>query len=153
MTLTDAIEKFGLEFEPWSRTRFQIAIDGKARVIRAVIQEEILLIAREALINAFTHANATSVQVNVSYSGSGVRIIVSDDGCGIDPVYCESGRPDHWGLSGMRERAAKLHALIIVARRDVGGTLVELRVPAAIAFDYPSVGWRRFFDNRPKVGA
>ncbi len=153
MTLTDAIEKFGLEFEPWSRTRFQIAIDGKARVIRAVIQEEILLIAREALMNAFTHANATSVQVNVSYSGSGVRIIVSDDGCGIDPVYCESGRPDHWGLSGMRERAAKLHALIKVARRDVGGTLVELRVPAAIAFDYPSVGWRRFFDNRPKVGA
>jgi signal transduction histidine kinase len=152
-TLTDAIQKISFELEPLGYARFQLAVEGPPRVIRVAVQEEVLLIAREALVNAYTHANATCIRVDVSYSRRGLCLSVLDDGRGIDPVYCENGREDHWGLSGMRERASKVRASITVRRREVGGTAVDLRVPAAVAFAYPRNGWKRFFGNKPRIEA
>jgi signal transduction histidine kinase len=72
-------------------------------------------------------------------------MIVRDDGRGIDPPIVEEGRREgHWGLVGMRERAEKMGGrLKIWSQRDVG-TIIELKVPAAIAAagDRDSSSWR-----------
>ncbi len=63
-----------------------------------------------------------------------MRMVVRDNGSGIDPKILESGRDGHWGLTGMRERAARIGAKLKVLSRLERGTEVELCVPAEIAF-------------------
>jgi signal transduction histidine kinase len=91
-------------------------------------------IAQEALTNAFRHARATRIETEIIYDHSELRLRIRDNGCGIDDIILEQGRPDHWGLAGMRERAKKLHGQLEVWSRKGAGTEVELRVPSRIAF-------------------
>lgn len=133
-TLSDAIQKIGLELEPLSCAQFQVAVNGRVRKLETLFQEETLMIVREAVMNAFTHANAKLIRVELSYTRKDLRIAVLDDGCGIDKSYVEKGRDGHWGLSGMKERASKLQACVEIHRRPTGGTAVEFRVPAAASY-------------------
>jgi glucose-6-phosphate-specific signal transduction histidine kinase len=71
------------------------------------------------------------------YNNPGIwhfRVLVRDNGCGIDPDVLRSGRDGHWGLSGMRERARRIGAKLKVWSRSAGGTEVELFVPGHVAF-------------------
>ena len=90
----------------------------------------------EALLNAFRHARARSVEVEVEYGARSLRLTVRDDGDGIAPEVLSSGRTGHWGLSGMRERARDFGAEFEVRSRAGEGTEVRLSVPGDVA--YPS---------------
>ena len=58
-----------------------------------------------------------------------------DDGRGLEPSVLKSGRTvDHWGLPGMRERAASLGAEFQIYSKAGFGTEVELRIAGRIAF-------------------
>ncbi|HEY9404641.1 MAG TPA: hypothetical protein VIQ24_18430, partial [Pyrinomonadaceae bacterium] len=58
-----------------------------------------------------------------------------DDGRGIDSkILEEGGRPGHWGMQGMRERAQKIGAQLKVWSRPETGTEVELIIPGATAY-------------------
>jgi nitrate/nitrite-specific signal transduction histidine kinase len=89
----------------------------------------------------------------LQYNPTQLRILVRDDGCGIDPRVLESGRDGHFGLSGMRERADRIGARLKVFSRPGNGTEVELRVPAEIAFESHSSGgasnWLSRFYPKP----
>jgi signal transduction histidine kinase len=65
---------------------------------------------------------------------------VSDDGCGFD-ASVDREAAGHWGLRGMRERAAKVNARLSIERGKPSGTVVRLEVPSGIA--YQSVKRRR----------
>lgn len=54
-----------------------------------------------------------------------LRVVVSDDGCGIDSEVLRSGRDGHWSLSGMRERAERIGARLKVRSRPTAGTEIE----------------------------
>ncbi len=84
------------------------------------------------------HSRAKSIEVEVEYVARHLRILVRDDGCGIDPVVVRSGREGHWGLSGMRERSERIGGRLRVWSRDGMGTEIELSVPSDIAFRFPS---------------
>jgi signal transduction histidine kinase len=103
--------------------------------LRAVIHDEVYSIGREALVNAFRHSGASRIEVELVYSPAQLRILVCDDGCGIDPQILQSGRDGHWGLPGMRERAAAIGAQLKVLSHIGRGTEVEVCVPAEIAFE------------------
>src|SRR5215469_8239323 len=75
-----------------------------------IIRDEVYAIGREALVNSFRHSGASRIEVDAEYSISQLRVLVRDDGCGIDAQVLECGRDGHWGLSGMRERAEKIGA-------------------------------------------
>jgi nitrate/nitrite-specific signal transduction histidine kinase len=63
------------------------------------------------------------------------NLSVSDDGRGIDEGVLKAGyRSGHWGLPGMRERAAKMRGDLRVGRWKDGGTQIDLQVPAAIVY-------------------
>ena len=117
---------------------FKVIVEGEIRPLQPVIRDEVYRIGREALINAFLHAHASSIEVELEYALKRLRVLVRDNGCGIDPHVLRAGREGHWGLSGMRERAEGIGAQLKVWSRVSGGTEVDLTVPGHVAFGTPS---------------
>lgn len=119
---------------------FRVVVEGACVPLRSLVRDDIYSIGREALVNAFRHAQASRIDVQLDYAPSQLRVVVRDDGCGIDTNVLKSGRDGHWGLSGMRERAGRIGARFKVLSRAGAGTEVELCVPADIAFESSSSG-------------
>jgi signal transduction histidine kinase len=114
---------------------FRVIVVGSSRKLHPVIRDEVYRIGCEALVNAFRHSRATSIEVELEYAARHFRIVVSDNGCGIDPQVLRSGCDGHWGLPSMRERAERVGARLRVWSRAAAGTEVELSVPSSIAFE------------------
>jgi signal transduction histidine kinase/ligand-binding sensor domain-containing protein len=113
---------------------FHTIVEGHVRDLDRHVADEAYRIGREALLNAFRHAGAGTIDVHIVYADDEVRIRVRDDGHGIDEATLAAGlRPGHWGLTGMRERAEKIGAHFEIWSRRGAGTEIELRVPAAVA--------------------
>jgi len=131
-----------------SPVQFHVEVEGPAHPIDAYIHEEILLIGREALTNAFRHSGASAIAVEITYRFSAFHLRVHDNGCGIDKtVLAAGGRENHWGLANMRERAHKMHATLHVDVRNKGGTMVELRVPASVVYKSDGSFRQRFWSR------
>ena len=132
---------------------FRVVMEGLPRALHPVIRDEVYRIGRESLMNAFRHSRATKIEVEVDYSSSNLRILVRDNGCGIDPQVLRAGRDGHWGLPGMRERAEKVGAKLRLWSRVAAGTEVELTVPGHVAFQSRASArprqWLTRFKRRP----
>jgi signal transduction histidine kinase/ligand-binding sensor domain-containing protein len=114
---------------------YRVIARSAPRRLRPQIRDEVYRIGREAIVNSFLHGKANSVEVDVEFGNKYLRILVRDDGCGIDPHVLDSGREGHWGLPGMRERSEGIGATLKLRSRIGAGTEVELIVPGAIAFE------------------
>ena len=99
-----------------------------------ILRDDIYRIAREALRNAFRHAQARKIEAEITYGERVLRLRIRDDGKGIDPKLVEAGRDRHWGLSGMRERAQEIGAQFDMWSEIGAGTEVELRIPGSVAY-------------------
>jgi signal transduction histidine kinase len=87
---------------------------------------QILRIMQEALTNVLKHARATKVEVDLVFSGEGIRIAIVDDGIGFTHV----GKTGGHGLGNMRMRARKIAATLLIGPRDSGtGTAITLDIP------------------------
>jgi signal transduction histidine kinase len=107
-----------------------------------MLRDEIYRIGREALVNAFRHAQAQQIEMEIQYKSNSLRVQVRDDGCGIDPKVLRTGLDGHWGLVGMRERAERIGARLRVTSSAAAGTEVDLSVPAILAFQRADGGTR-----------
>ncbi len=94
-----------------------------------------LSLATEALRNASRHAGATHIELLLDYGRDAFRLEVHDDGVGILPELLDKGKMGHWGLAGMKERAATVGAALTFTVRKGGGTAVRLSVPALLAYE------------------
>lgn len=103
----------------------RISVMGRPTALHPAVQEQVYLIGREALVNALRHSGATMIEAEIEYLPSKLRVIVRDNGSGIDPQMLESGR-SHWGLVGMRERAKNIGAQLQMWSRKGAGTEVEI---------------------------
>jgi len=112
----------------------RVVIEGKRRQLHPIIRDEVYRIGREALVNVMRHARASKVEVELEYTSESFRLCVRDDGSGMSAEVIQSGREGHWGIPGMRERAARMGARFKVWSRPRAGTEVELVVPAHAAF-------------------
>lgn len=116
------------------RSAFSLRQEGKPAALREQVGCEIYSIGREALMNAFRHADAKSIVVTLTYGADQFDMQVSDDGKGIDADILASGqRPGHWGLPGMVERAMSVGGKLSIDSVGVG-TCVTLTIPAALAY-------------------
>ena len=134
LDLEQAFSRIQHELGVQDEVPFRIIVDGEPRPLHPVLRDEVYRIGREALVNAFRHSRATSIEVELEYSTNHFRILVRDNGHGIDPQVLQSGREGHFGLSGMRERAESIGARLRVWSRAEAGTEVELTVPSHVAF-------------------
>ena len=110
---------------------FSVAVEGQTRDLHPIVRDDIYKIAAEALRNAFRHAHARRVEVEIRYDDDQFRLRVRDDGRGIDrEVRARQGVEGHFGLRGMPERAALIGGKLAVWSEVGAGTEVELRLPA-----------------------
>lgn len=113
-------------------------VEDERRALLAPVADDIADIAREALRNAFAHAQASRVRVTLSYGRRALTLSVADDGRGLpEPVRRDGVRSGHWGLVGMRERAARIGGRLDIASGPRQGTTVLLTVPAGRAYVQP----------------
>src|SRR5262249_34462403 len=113
---------------------YRVIIEGRHRALKPIIRDDIYWIGREAVVNACRHAEAKRIELELEYAANGLRVVVRDDGRGIDKDVQRSGRDGHWGLPGMRERADRIGARFRVWSLAGAGTEVELAVPGAVVF-------------------
>ena len=116
--------------------RFEVIVEGERRGLAPMIQDEIVRIARELLRNAFRHARAHQIEAEIRYDSDVFRLVVRDDGKGIDPkILKDGGRPGHWGLPGVQERARGIGARLEFWSEAGAGTEIRLTLPAAMAYE------------------
>ncbi len=113
---------------------YRVVVDGKPRLLHPLIRDEVYRIGRDALVNAFHHSRTRNVEVQLKYAARQLRIVVRDDGSGIDPQASGPGSDRYSELRGMRERAEKIGARLKVNRDELKGSEVELSVPGKVAF-------------------
>jgi ligand-binding sensor domain-containing protein/signal transduction histidine kinase len=155
-SLETAFSRLRQEFPLDDKTDFRVIADSVTRPLRPLIRDEVYRIGREALLNAFMHAHANLIEVEVEYASRHLKVLVRDDGRGIDPQVLHSGREGHWGLIGIRERSERIGANLRLRSRIGAGTEIDLTVPGTIAFEKGSNGpmsqWFRWLSrDRPRT--
>jgi len=113
----------------------KVVVEGSLRTLHPFIRDEVYRIGREALVNAFRHSDANRIEVELEYGTKEFRMLIRDDGVGIESQVIDQGRAGHWGLSGMRERTTEIGGKLKVLTRAGAGTEVALSIPADIAFE------------------
>ncbi|MFO1324512.1 MAG: triple tyrosine motif-containing protein [Burkholderiales bacterium] len=139
--LADSIRALGEELadESSAETSLRVEVQGTPRALHPIVRDEVFRIAGEALRNAFHHAAAKQIELELRYEERQLRVRVRDDGMGMDAeVLSAGGREGHFGLHGMRERAKLVGGSLTVWSGLDTGTEVELSVPAPRAYSISS---------------
>jgi len=111
-----------------------VTVVGSPLLLHPVVSDEIYRTAREGLVNAFQHSQASSIEVEITYDPASFSLRVRDNGRGIDQDTLGGGRQGHWGLSGMRERAQHIGGQLNIWSNPGSGTEIDLRIPAKVAY-------------------
>lgn len=114
-----------------------VEVQGAPRSLNPVVRDEAYRIAAEALRNAFRHAQAGRITVEIRYDKRHFHLTVRDDGTGIDDEAIRQQPAGHFGLHGMRERAEIVGGRLEVWSKHGTGTAVELSIPGAVAYGSP----------------
>lgn len=132
---------------------FGIRLRGVRCELACEAVEEIYGVGREALLNAFRHAEASRIEVILDYGAQAFVLEVSDDGKGFVPDTAgDSERTSHFGLQGMRERARRVNGRLDIRSQPGHGSSIRLTVPARSAYASSRARWwkrvRALFDGK-----
>jgi signal transduction histidine kinase len=154
--LEQAFSRIQQELAITREVRFRVIVAGTARPLRPLIGDDIYLIGREALANAFHHSGASEIEVEIEYGPNQLRVFVRDNGCGIAGDRMRSTDAEQRGLSRICERTGKMGAQLRVLSRAKAGTEMELRIPGDIVYlhrdsDRPARWFSRLHSQKAKV--
>jgi signal transduction histidine kinase len=88
--------------------QIDVQTSGQPRKLAALVENNLLRIAQEALANALKHAHASQIVVKLNYEPNRVCLRVCDDGIGFDTTSHATIYGGHFGLLDMSERAGKI---------------------------------------------
>jgi signal transduction histidine kinase/ligand-binding sensor domain-containing protein len=114
--------------------KFRLVAEGAPRDLNPILRDEVYRIAREGLRNAFSHARACHIEIEIAYGERIFRLRIRDDGDGMPPDILKTGRSGHYGLGGMRERARQTGANLDIWSSAGKGTEIDLSFPGSIAY-------------------
>jgi signal transduction histidine kinase len=138
--LVKSFSQLSNELTKEAGTKIDVIVEGRERPLNSLAGNDVLQVGRQAITNAFQHAHATTIHVLLSYDEQQLRIRVQDNGCGMSMETLNLGRPGHYGIAGMQERAERLGGSISI-RSSVGeGTEVNLTIPAHLLYQDGSLG-------------
>jgi signal transduction histidine kinase len=130
-----ALQAFGKELADHGGHAFELRVAGRARPLKPQVSDEVYAIGREALFNASRYAEAGRVVLELDYGRDAFTLRIHDNGCGLDAsVALPGARPGHWGLPGMRERAAAAGGCFQLASQPGVGTEIIVSLPAGAAY-------------------
>ena len=109
------------------------SIVGDARDMHPIVRDEIYRIGYEAIRNACIHSGASRLEVELRYAQD-LAVRVNDNGIGIEPTVSAKGKDEHFGLQGMRERAARIGGKLTLVSSKTSGTEITVVVPGGIVF-------------------
>ena len=131
------------------RAAFRIEVQGAPRDLQPILRDEIYRITGEALRNAFQHAQARQIEVEIRYEERQLRLLVRDNGKGVDSKILEGEEPaGHFGMKGLRERAEIAGGRLDVWSKLGGGTEVDLSIPASVAYATPPAARGSWFSRK-----
>lgn len=109
----------------------KLQVGGAYRQLPQRVEDEVLRIAQEALSNIQRHSGAKTADVQLHFGTNILMMTVRDHGCGfrVDEQALLQG---HFGVSGMRERAAAIGATLLIESENGQGTTVTLRVSITV---------------------
>lgn len=121
---------------------FRVVELGTPEALHPIVFEEVFHICREALLNAFKHSAARRVEVEVLFRRDTFSVRITDDGRGIEEgVLSAGGKPGHFGLRGMLERAKRIGAKLTIRSTPNAGTEFELSIPKGAACEPHRRDW------------
>jgi signal transduction histidine kinase len=132
--LAEALNAVANELSGEGTATFDLVLEGGPRDLHPIIRDELYRISREALLNAFKHARARQIEAEINYGERVFRLRIRDDGEGMPAEILEQGRPGHFGLPGMRERARQVGADLNIWSRAGTGTEIDLSLAGSIAY-------------------
>jgi len=136
--IADAIGALGAELAAVAdgpAPAFHVTVEGEPRSLHPILRDDVYKIAAEALRNAFRHAAATDIEVEIRYDREQFRLRAQDDGKGFDAERLpRQEAAGHYGVPGMRERAELLGGTLTVWSKEGAGTAVELCIPSRSAY-------------------
>jgi signal transduction histidine kinase len=110
-----------------------LQVSGQIQEMHPIVRDEVYRIGYEAIRNACVHSQATQLRVELSYAQD-LSLRICDNGVGIDPEIVHRGKPGHFGLQSMRERAARIMGRFSVESSAGSGTVITLMVPGGIIY-------------------
>ena len=118
-----------------SPPKFEVVVEGTPRNLHPILRDEVYRISAEALRNAFRHAQAHQIEVELRYDDRDFTVRIRDNGRGVNrEVLRGDGHEGHYGLHGMRERAKLVGGELAIWSEVDSGTEVELSIPASRAY-------------------
>ena len=131
--LAGALRRATEECQMQKPMEVSFSVVGDAKEMHPVVRDEVYRIGYEAIRNACMHSKGSRLEVGLTYSQD-LAVRVSDNGVGIDPTVAYRGKEGHFGLEGMRERAARIGSKLKVVSEENSGTEVTLVIPGGIVF-------------------
>lgn len=129
------LESVGQDWSAAHAVPFCMAVVGRERSLIPRVEEELFKITTEAMLNAFQHAKAKSIHAKLQFARSRFRIVISDDGVGIEGSILSYGQHgDHCGLVEMRTRADRIGAAFRIDSDRKVGTCVQIEMDARCAY-------------------
>jgi len=109
------------------------SVIGDAMDLHPVVRDDVYRIAFEAIRNAAFHSHASLLEIEIRYADT-LSLRIKDNGIGIDPSISDHGKAGHFGLQGMRERAARIHSKLTILSSTNAGTEMTLIVPGKVVY-------------------
>jgi signal transduction histidine kinase/ligand-binding sensor domain-containing protein len=132
--LVKSFSQLASEFKRDAETKIDVIVEGRERPLNPITGYDVLQVGRQAITNALQHAHARKLHVLLSYGEQQLRIRVQDNGRGISEETLNLGRPGHYGIAGMHERAKRLGGTISIRSRVGKGTEIDLSVPGHLVY-------------------
>lgn len=127
-SLGDKIESMTVQIGNEFGTQVEFARFGTPFAVRQPVVHDLLMVTREAVLNAILHGKAQRVKVGLSYARGAIAIRIADNGCGFEVSQVES-RDHHFGLRGMRERAQRCGGTFHLHTEPGKGVRIEVQLP------------------------
>jgi ligand-binding sensor domain-containing protein/signal transduction histidine kinase len=130
--LASAIAQAAKQITEAKGVKLRLKLDKSPGDMSPEVQYNLLRIASEAVNNSVKHSGAKTIEVTLLCTPEALRLSMKDDGTGFSR---ENGnvRPGHYGLIGMKERAAQIGAELSVASEPGRGTTISVLLPTKIA--------------------
>jgi len=112
-----------------ANVRFELKLNGQLDDLGESLNINVYRIVQESINNALKHAQAKSIEVNLTLLENELQLLIKDDGVGMNMASVDQSQ--HFGLLGIRERVQGFHGSFSLLSEPNRGTAIHINIPRA----------------------